>query len=79
MADTLATETTVRQLHIRYEGRSFEYPLSEFDIGDLSNDADVKRAVANRLEVPVEKLRNYAVDRHPETGNVTIRPEAVFG
>jgi hypothetical protein len=26
----------------------------------------------------VDKFRHYVVDRH-ETGNLTIRPEAVFG
>ena len=39
---------------------------------------EVKRALARHLEVPEEKLRDYVVDRH-ETGNLTVRPEAVFG
>jgi hypothetical protein len=30
------------------------------------------------LEVPQAKLRGYVIDRH-ETGNMTVRPEAVFG
>ena len=30
------------------------------------------------LKVPVGRLRDYVVDRH-ETGNLTVRPEAVFG
>jgi len=65
-------------LHIRFEGRSFDIPLSDLDVGTLTSDADVKRALAGYLNAPVEKFRDYVVDRH-ETGNMTVRPEAVFG
>ncbi len=65
-------------LHIRFDGRSFDIPLSDLDVGTLSSDADVKRALAGYLNVVVEKFRDYTVDRH-ETGNLTVRPEAVFG
>ena len=65
-------------LHIRYEGRSTDIPLDDLDVGRVSSDGAVKAAVARFLDVPVEKFRHYVVDRH-ETGNLTIRPEAVFG
>ena len=65
-------------LHIRFEGRSFDIPLSDLDIGTLSADADIKRGLAGYLNVPAAKFRDYTVDRH-ETGNLTVRPEAVFG
>lgn len=65
-------------LHIRFEGRSFDIPLSDLDVGAMSTDADVKRALAEYLEVPETKFRDYAVDHH-ETGNLTVRPQAVFG
>ena len=65
-------------LHIRFEGRSFDIPLSDLDVGAMSSDTDVKRALAGYLNVPEEKFRDYVVDRH-ETGNLTVRPEAVFG
>lgn len=65
-------------VHIRFEGRSLDIPLRELDLGDLSSDPDVKRAVARFLEIPEAKLRDYVVDRH-ESGNLTIRPQAVFG
>lgn len=67
----------VGMLHIRYDGQSYDYQLSRFDIGTESNDAQIKAAIANELNVPVEKLRNYRVER--EGANITIRPEAVFG
>ena len=65
-------------LHIRFDGRSFDIPLSDLDVGTMSSDADVKRTLAEYLNVPEAKLRFYVVDRH-ETGNLTVRPEAVFG
>jgi hypothetical protein len=68
--------TTV--LHIRFEGRSQDIPLSDLDVGNLSTDQEIKRALAQYLDIPVDKFRHYVVDRH-ETGNLTIRPEAVFG
>ena len=65
-------------LHVRFEGRSLDIPVSDLDVGELTSDNDVKRALAGYLDVSVEKFRHYVVDRH-ETGNLTVRPEAVFG
>lgn len=65
-------------VHIRYDGRSLDVPQSELDVGRASSDPEVKRALARYLEVPEGKLRDYVIDRH-ETGNMTVRPEAVFG
>jgi hypothetical protein len=65
-------------VHVRFEGRSLDLPLAELDLGPAAGDADIKRAVARHLDVGEARLRDYVVDRH-ETGNMTIRPEAVFG
>lgn len=65
-------------LHIRFEGRSFDIPLADLDLGVLSSDVDVKRSLARYLNVAEIKFSDYVVDRH-ETGNFTVRPEAVFG
>ena len=65
-------------LHIRFEGRSLDIPMSDLDIAPTSCDAVIKRSLAAYLDVPVEKFRHYVLDRH-ETGNLTVRPEAVFG
>lgn len=67
-----------RVLHIRFEGRSFDILLHDLDLGALSSDGDVKRSLARYLAVAEGKFRDYVVDRH-ETGNLTVRPEAVFG
>jgi hypothetical protein len=68
----------VNVVHIRFEGRSIDVPQSELDVGAASSDNDIKRALARYLETPEAKLRDYVIDRH-DTGNMTVRPEAVFG
>ena len=65
-------------MHVRFEGRSFDLPLSDLDVGVSSTDQDVKRELAGYLNVRVQQLQDYVIDRH-QTGNVTVRPEAIFG
>lgn len=64
--------------HVRFAGRSFDIPLASLELGALSADGHIKRAIARYLDVPEFKLDAYVVDRHPN-GNLTLRPEAVFG
>jgi hypothetical protein len=65
-------------IHVRFDGRSFDIPLSDLDLGTSSHDEMVKRILGNYLEVSPDKFRHYMVDRHA-TGNLTLRPQAVFG
>jgi hypothetical protein len=75
MADLLHERAVV---HVRFDGRSHDVLIENLDIGAGADDASIKRALARYLEVPEDKLRDYVVDRH-QTGNLTVRPEAVFG
>jgi len=65
-------------IHVRFNGRSFDLPMGDLDLGPEPRDMDLKAAVARYMDVPLRELNDYVVDRH-ETGNWTIRPEAVFG
>lgn len=65
-------------LHIRYEGTSRDIPLELLQIEAGASDNDIRAAVARYLDVGIDRLRNYVVERH-STGNFTLRPEAVFG
>ncbi len=65
-------------LHVRFDGRSLDLPLGDLHVGLGADDFEIKTALARHLEVHEAKLRDYTVDRH-ETGNLTVRPEAVFG
>jgi hypothetical protein len=71
-------EKNTRTLHVRFNGRSFDLPFGDLDLGAASTDGAVKTALAGYLDVPERELRDYVVDRH-EGGNWTVRPEAVFG
>ena len=64
--------------HVRFDGRSIDVRLDALGLGADANESEVKRAVARFLEVSENRLRDYVLDRH-ENGNVTIRPQAVFG
>jgi hypothetical protein len=66
------------RLHIRFEGRSWDIAQVELDLGQLSSDEGVRAAVAAYLQVPANKLAYYVIERHAN-GNMTVRPEAIFG
>lgn len=68
----------MRMVHVRFEGQSWSLPFTALDIGDLSSDRDVRRALARYFNVSERKFAPYVVDRHAN-GNITVRPEAVFG
>ena len=65
-------------VHVRFAGRSFDVSLNTLDLGYGADDGDVKQTLARHLEVHPTRLRDYVVDRHGN-GNLTLRPEAVFG
>jgi hypothetical protein len=50
-------------VHIRFEGRSVDIPQGDLDIGPASSDHDIKRALAQHLNVAEARLRDYVVDR----------------
>lgn len=67
------------QLHIRFDGRSIDLDLNELDLGPQSGDEQVRTSVARYLQVPVQKIQTFRVDRNEATGDIGLRPEAVFG
>jgi hypothetical protein len=74
----VANRLNTSVVHIRFDGRSLDISQSELDVGSASSDNEIKRALARHLDVAETKLRDYVIDRH-DTGNMTVRPEAVFG
>ncbi|HEY9716516.1 MAG TPA: hypothetical protein V6C69_03525 [Trichormus sp.] len=65
-------------IHVRIMGRSRDIALSTLDIGANSSDEVIRDSVARFMEVAPAQLRNTVIERH-EGGNMTLRPEAVFG
>jgi hypothetical protein len=67
-----------RVVHVRVDGRSYDLPVDRLGLGDKPTDDQIKRALAGQLDVSANSLVEAVVDRHPN-GNLTVRPEAVFG
>lgn len=67
------------QLHIMYAGISYDVDFTEIDLPHDANDARLREAVANWLNQPVAKLTNFVIDRNVQTGDITMRPQAIFG
>jgi len=65
-------------VHVRFNGRSFDVPLTQLELSAGFSDEQIKRSLSQYLEVPTARLDDYVVDRHAN-GNLTVRPEAVFG
>jgi hypothetical protein len=65
-------------LHVRFEGQSLDLAFNVLDVGDMSTDGEIRLALARYLDVPAQRLARYVVERHAN-GNITARPEAVFG
>ena len=77
----MATRTSELQqavIHVRFAGRSLDVPLAALDLGAGPSDRQIKRSLAAYLEVAESRLNDYGIDRHAN-GNLTLRPEAVFG
>ncbi len=71
-------QQAISLVHVRYEGRSWDVPAVELGISPHASDGEVRAAVARFLEVPVAKLGSYVIERYAN-GNITLRPQAVFG
>lgn len=76
VADRAADNEAV--IHVRFGGRSFDLALRGRRISVDDNDVQVKHAVAEYLEFPTARLDDYVIDRHAN-GNLTLRPQAVYG
>jgi hypothetical protein len=73
-----ADRRDIAVIHVRFAGRSFDLRLGRYGLQNGSSDQQVKQRVAEHLEVPPHRLADYVIDRHVN-GNLTLRPQAVFG
>lgn len=65
-------------LHIRFEGRSFDLDANRLGITSDMTDNALKIKLARHLDITVERLANYVIDRRPQ-GVIIVRPEAIYG
>jgi hypothetical protein len=65
-------------VHVRFEGRSLDLTERQLNITPGMNDAAIKRNLAQHLDVNPARLDFYVIDHRP-SGDLIIRPEAVYG
>jgi len=65
-------------VHIRFEGRSLDLAERDLRLTSGMSDDEIKRRVADRLDIGTERLKQYVIDRAPN-GNLIVRPVAVYG
>jgi hypothetical protein len=65
-------------MHVRYNGQSRDITLEALRLTQTSSDQAIKLAIASFLDVSLETFDKMIIERHTN-GNMTIRPEAVFG
>ncbi len=65
-------------VHIRFEGRSFDLTENTLGITRQTSDTSVKERLGQHLDISQDRLNDYVIDRRP-SGDVIIRPEAVYG
>lgn len=68
----------VLMLHVRFKGKSYDIPLEELDLTRGSSDHEIRERLTQHFDIGGDILDSYVIERHPD-GNITIRPEAVFG
>ena len=65
-------------VHLRFEGRSFDIVETQLHIVPGMNDQQIKQRLAQYFDIHENRLTEYVVDR-PSSGDLIIRPEAVYG
>jgi hypothetical protein len=65
-------------LHVRFEGRSFDLAENTLGVTRQTSDTAVKERLGQHLDIAQERLNDYVIDRRP-SGDIIIRPEAVYG
>ena len=75
---TQLDERSELTMHVRFRGRSFDVPLNVLGLSASDGDGEIKRRLSQYLETPATALADCVIDRHAN-GNLTLRPEAVFG
>jgi hypothetical protein len=72
------TMSANRVIHVRFEGRSFDVAEDRLGVTATATDVAIKERLSQHLDIAQDRLSNYVIDRRP-SGEVIIRPEAVYG
>lgn len=50
-------------LHIRFEGRSYDFTLDDLNLSRSDTDDEIRMAVAQRLDVGIGRFEAYVIER----------------
>jgi len=64
-------------VHVRFEGHSYDITKEQGLTAQMNNNA-IKERLAQYFEVPFNRFESYIIDHRP-SGDLLIRPEAVYG
>ena len=75
-------ENVEERIHVRYEGRTYDYPVQSLDIANDPTSAQVLEAASNALsdELGTDiSLDGFTVESYPTNGLWDVHPQAKFG
>lgn len=78
MVNIRVIPTGTPMVHVRFDGRSYTVPATDLNVDVRADDMAIRVAMAAYFDVAVEKFAFYVIERYAN-GNITVRPEAVFG
>ncbi|KOR38327.1 MULTISPECIES: hypothetical protein [Planktothricoides] len=65
-------------IHIRFEGRSYDLGDRELGISPNMTEVAIKERLAQYFDLPINRFNDYVIDHRP-SGDMIVRPEAVYG
>ena len=65
-------------VHVRFEGKSYDLTERQLGLGAGADDRKVKQKLARYFDVGLDRFELYVVDR-PSTGDLIVRPQAIYG
>ena len=72
-------EITFERVHIRFDGRSVDSTVTEMGITPGMTDLEIKRRMADYLDVSIDSLSAGRIERDEKTGSLWLQPEAQYG
>lgn len=65
-------------VHVRFEGHSYDLSENQLKLDRGMNDNRIKERLAQYFDVHLTRFSEYVIDR-PSSGDLIVRPEAVYG
>jgi hypothetical protein len=77
MGGVAMTQLMNQTVHVRFDGRSEELTMGMLHLDNHATDSQIKRAIANHIDLPSGYLDDHAIVRTSNT--IIVRPQAIYG